>query len=157
MRPEMLRGLAALGVFLALIVSASYLTAYSISPDGYTVAEIERIEENPSPLEGLNISSRATILSVENQGAFYVAEIETASILVFRAGVPPPKRGDTILLRGTCWIESNGSIVVHEFYALDYRGSIIRSVPGILVFVILVFAFFRIDLGRLTFVERESE
>lgn len=63
-RPELLRGLAVLAIFLALIVSTDLFIPYSFEQAGYTVVDIRRLDENPLPLEGSEISSSATIVSV---------------------------------------------------------------------------------------------
>ncbi|MGY5871691.1 MAG: hypothetical protein RTV72_05570, partial [Candidatus Thorarchaeota archaeon] len=134
LRPELIRGLAVLGIFFVLIISTDFLYPYSSNPDGYTVVGIRRLDENPLPLEGSAISSSATIVSVTDQGSYYTAEVSEGVTLVFPSSMNPPEDGQRILLRGTSWLYSNGSILIHEFHVLDSSSSVIRSIPGILLF-----------------------
>lgn len=76
--------------------------------------------------------------------------------LVFPSDLNSPMVGQRILLRGTSWLHSNGSILVHEFYALDYSSSIIRSIPGIILFIVIFFMIFKVDFNRLAFVSRKG-
>ena len=154
-RPELIRGLAVLGIFFVLIVSTDLFFPYSFEQAGYTVVDIRRLDENPLPLEGAAISSSATIVSVSDQGSYYSAEVSEGVMLVFPASMNPPEEGQRILLRGTSWLHSNGSILVHEFYVLDRSSSIIRSIPGILLFIVLFFMIFRVDFSHFAFVSRK--
>ena len=156
LRPELIRGLAVLGIFFVLIVSTDLFFPYSFEQAGYTVVNIRRIDENPLPLEGSAISSIATVVSVSDQGSYHSAEVLEGVTLVFPATLGHPEEGQRIHLRGTSWLHSNGSILVHEFYALDYSSSIIRSVPGIVLFIVMFFMIFRVDFNRLTFVSRKG-
>lgn len=155
-RPELVRGLAVLGIFIVLIVSTDLLFPYSFEQVGYTVVDIRRLNENPLPLEGLAISSSATIVSAVSNGSYYFAEVSDGVTLVFPSTVGHPEEGQRILLRGTSWLHSNGSILVHEFYVLDYSSSIIRSIPGIILFIVIFFMIFKVDFNRLAFVSRKG-
>ncbi|MHA1930722.1 MAG: hypothetical protein ACTSV2_19295 [Candidatus Thorarchaeota archaeon] len=155
-RSELVRGLVVLSIFFVLIVTTDLLFPFAFEQAGYTVVDVERLNENPLPLEGSAISSHATVVSVMNQGLYYSAEVSEGVTLVFPSTMTPPEEGQRILLRGTSWLHSNGSILVHEFYALDYTSSIIRSIPGILLFIILFFMIFRIDFNRLAFIPRKG-
>jgi hypothetical protein len=156
-RPELLRGLVVLGLFFALIITTDLFLPYTFEQSGYTVVDIKKLEENPLPLEGREISSSATITAVVDNGTFYTAEVEEGATLIFPSAIGPPSVGERVLFRGTSWIGTNGSILVHEFYALDYSSSLIRSVPGIILFIVMFFMVFKIDLRRLAFVVRRSE
>jgi len=156
-RPELTRGLAVLGIFFVLIISTDFLYPYSYNPAGYTVVGIRRLNENPLPLEGAAISTSATIISVANHGSYFSAETSEGATLIFPSPLISPEAGQRILVRGTSWLYTNGSILVHEFYALDYSSSLIRSIPGIILFVVMFFMIFKIDFGRLAFVARKEE
>jgi hypothetical protein len=157
LRPELLRGLVVLGIFFAIIVTTDLLLPYSFEQSGYTVVDIRRLQEGPLPLEGREVSSSATITAVFDNGTFYTAEVEEGASLIFPSSIGPPSVGERVLFRGTSWIATNNSILVHEFYALDYNSSLIRSVPGIILFIVMFFIVFKIDLRRLAFVVRRSE
>lgn len=156
-RPELIRGLAVLGIFCVLIISVDFLYPYSMNPDGYTVVGIRQLTENPLPLEGAEISTSATVISISDHGSYFSAEVSEGVSLVFLSPQIAPDVGQRILVRGTSWLHSNGSIVVHEFYALDYSSSLIRSVPGIILFVVLFFMTFKIDFHNLAFVARKGD
>ena len=156
LRPELIRGLAVLGIFFVLIVSTNLLFPYSFEQAGYTVVDIRRLDENPIPLEGSAISSSATVLSVSDQGSYYSVEVSEGVTLVFPLTLGPPEEGQRILIRGTSWLHSNGSIHVNDFYALDTSSSIIRSIPGIVLFIVMFFMIFRVDFNRLAIVSRKG-
>ena len=155
-RPELIRGLAVLGIFFVVIVSTDLFLPYTVNPEGYTVVGIRRLNENPLPLEGLAISTTATIDSVVFDGNHYLAEVSENATLVFSSSIAPPEVGQRILLRGISWLYTNGSIRVQEFYALDYSSSLIRSIPGIILFVVMFFMVFKIDFRQLAFVSKEE-
>jgi len=139
-----------------VVVAVSFFQPYSIAEDGYTVVDVQRIQENPLPLEGREISSSATVMAVTNNGSFYAARIEGGLQLIFPSSGDHPENSQLILFRGTSWLSTNGSILVSEFYPLDYSVSLIRSVPGIILFVILFFMIFKIDFNHFAFVERRG-
>jgi hypothetical protein len=124
---------------------------------GYTVADIRRIEENPLPLEGREISSIATVVSVLDNGSFYSVPVAEGVTLIFPSAIGHPLDGQRVLFRGVSWVGTNDSIMVHEFYELDSSSSLIRSVPGIVLFAVLFFIVFRVDFSRLAFVPRRGE
>jgi len=153
-RPELLRGLGVLGIFFAVIVTTELLLPYPIEHARYTSIDIRKIKQNPVPFEGQEISSAATVSAVLSNESFSIAEVAEGVILVFPSSVGHPGEGDRILFRGTSRIHSNNSILVHEFYTLDYNSSLIRSIPGILLFLVMFFTVFTIDLNRLAFLTR---
>ena len=156
LRPELIRGVVVFGAFILLIVSVSFFQPYYIAENGYTVVDVQRIRENPSPLEGHLISSSATVLAITNNGSFYSAHIEGGIVLIFPSNGEHPENGQWILFRGTSWLSTNGSILVSEFYPLDYSSSLIRSAPGIILFIILFFMIYKVDFNRLAFVKRRD-
>ena len=155
-RSELLKGLTVLGIFLAVIVTTELLLPYPIEHARYTSIDIRRIIQNPVPFEGQEISSSATVSAVFSNESFSVAEATEGVILVFPSSVGHPGVGDSVLFRGTSWIYSNNSVLVHEFYTLDYNSSLIRSIPGILLFLVMFFTVFTVDLNRLAFVTRRD-
>ena len=153
-RPELLRGLTVLGIFFAVIVTTELLLPYPIEHTRYTSIDIKTIIQNPIPFEGHEISSAATVSTVITNASFSIAEVAEGIILMFPSLVGHPIVGDRILFRGTSRIHSNNSILVHEFYTPDANSSKIRSIPGILLFLVMFFTVFTIDLNRLAFVTR---
>ncbi len=153
-RPELLKGLTVLCIFFTVIVSTELLLPYPIEHARYTSIDIRKIIQNPIPFEGHEISSAATVSTVITNESFSIAEVAEGVILVFSSSVGHPREGDRVMFRGTSWIHLNNSILVHEFYTLDYNSSLIRSIPGILLFLVMFFTVFTIDLNRLAFVTR---
>lgn len=146
-----------LGVFFVIIVAASYLASHSISETGYTRVGIRTLSDEPLPLEGRNISSSATAISVVDQGSYSLIDTEEGVYLVVPKVLGVPVQGDHVLFRGTSWVASNGTVTVHEFHVLDASSSVIRSVPGIIVFVIMFFAVFSVDMEQLAFIVRREQ
>ena len=156
-RKELFAGVSAFVVFLVLVVSFSYMFPHSTEQAGYTVISISRLEDDPFPMEGVNISSSATIIQIDDSGTSTVAEIGEDTVLVFAASVGSPGVGDRILLRGVSWVATNGSITVHQFNVIDPNSSLVRSVPGIVVFALLFLVTYTVDGGRMAFVRRSEK
>ena len=158
-RPELIKGLGALGMFLALIVATGILLPFPITQSNYTFADLTRVEQNPLPFQERNISSRATVESILVMGGqSLVYTIENVPLQIDTFEAITLTHGDRIFFRGTLHTHNQSSItvVVHEFYVLDYRSSIIRSIPGIILFIVIFFFVFTIDFKRLAFVPRRS-
>jgi len=153
-RPEMLKGLIVLGIFFAVLISTELLLPYPIEHTRYTSIDIRKIIQNPIPFEGHEISSAATISTVISDESFSIAEVVEGVILVFSFSVGVPRESDCIMFRGVSWIHSNNSVLVHEFYTPDSNSSKIRSIPGILLLLVMFFTVFTIDLNRLAFLTR---
>jgi hypothetical protein len=64
--------------------------------------------------------------------------------------------GDSILLHGRSLIDSLGYIEVDEIHINDAIGPILRSIPGIIGFVVLFFLIFKIRFQKLAFVPRSE-
>jgi hypothetical protein len=139
-----------------MIVSTELLLPYPIEHTRYTSINIRKIIQNPIPFEGHEISSSATISTIISNESFSVAEVVEGVVLVFPFSVGVPREGDHIIFRGVSWIYSNNSVLVHEFYTPDSNSSRIRSIPGILLFLVMFFTVFTIDLNRLAFVIRRD-
>ena len=153
-RPKLLRGLTVLGIFFAVIISTELLLPYPIEHTRYTSIDIRKIKQNPIPFEGHEISSSATISTVIDDESLTIVEVAEGIILVFPSSVGVPREGARVMFRGISWIHSNNSVLVHEFYTPDSDSSKIRSIPGILLFLVMFFTVFTIDLDCLTFVTR---
>ena len=153
-RPELLRGLTVLAIFFAVIISTELLLPYPIEHARYTSIDIRKIIQNPIPFEGHEISSAVTVSTVITNESFSIADVAEGIILVLPSSVGPPKEGDRVMFRGISWIYSNNTVLVHEFYTLDLNSSLIRSIPGVLLFLVMFFTVFTIDLNRLAFITR---
>ena len=153
-RPELIRGLGVFGIFIALIITTSILAPYPVSLSEYTFVDLDRVRENPSLFYDRNISSTATVESVfiMRPGSLVITTEEVALQIQHNAwSTTGLVQGDRIFLRGTA---RNQTILVDEFYKLDYSSSIIRSIPGIILFIAMFFLIFTIDFKRLAFVPR---
>ena len=126
---------------------------FPIRHSNYASVSLVNLSESPTAFEGTNVSSRATIVSIIDYGSYSIAETVEGPSLSFSTGEIPPT-GVRILVRGVSWVLANNTISVHEFYTLDISSSVIRSIPGILLFTVLFFMIFRIDFGQLAFVPR---
>ena len=155
-RSELVKGVAVLSVFLVLMITTNILFPYPLEQSGYTVIGIKRLNENPLPFEGSPISTSATVVSVTNNGTHVIAEVVEGANLVFPISLGHPETGQRILLRGTSWLASNGSIEVDEFQVLDSSSSVIRSIPGILLFILLFFLVFTVDINQIAFKPKDG-
>jgi hypothetical protein len=163
-RPELLRGLIVLGLFFVLIVSTDLIAPYSFEQNGYTVIDLRRAVENPSPLDGHKVTSTATITGIMYFHPYTFIFVEEDIPLYYRGLLRDLANltvSDTIIFRGTFHISPNNLtsnyIVIREVYVLDYSSSLIRSVPGIILFVVMFFMIFTFDLKRVAFVLRRRD
>ncbi len=153
-RSELVKGMILLVAFFGLIVTVSLVPPYSTSQSGYTLIDIRRIIEAPSPLEGHKISSSTTITSIASQGFILIGNTTYGVLLVFAEPTGDLSVGDHVVFRGVSWVASNNSIIVQEFYIHQANSSTLRSIPGIVLFVMLFFGVYTIDLDELAFVGR---
>ncbi|MFW9808591.1 MAG: hypothetical protein ACFFE6_04330 [Candidatus Thorarchaeota archaeon] len=153
-RPELLKGLGILSLFILLTITTSLFIPYPISTSEYTFVDLDRVKEDPSTFNGVNISSTAIVESTFYlKPTTFVLTLEDVSLQI-RHGLddwPDIEMGDWLYVRGTY---RNGSVQVHEYYVLDYSSSIIRSIPGIILFVVMFFRIFTIDFRSFAFVSR---
>jgi hypothetical protein len=150
----MLKGLIVLGIFFAVLISTELLLPYPIEHTRYASVDIRKIIQNPIPFEGHEISSAATISTVTSDESLSVVEVAEGIILVFPSSVGHPREGDRVMFRGISWTYSNNSVLVHEFYTPDAISSKVRSIPGVLLFLVMFFTVFTIDFNCLAFVIR---
>ena len=154
-RPELMKGLGVLGLFLALTIVTSFLLPYPISYSEYTFVDLNRVTENPAMFDFQNISSKVTVESLlyMRPGTFvFTSEGVTLQIRHDAFESPEILPGDHLYVRGT--FRANQTIIVHEFYRLDYSSSIIRSIPGIIIFIVMFFYVFTIDFKHLAIIPR---
>ncbi len=155
-RPELIRGIALLAVFVVIIISSDTLFPYAIQQSEYVVVSVEQIKQNPTPFEGRNISSQVTITSIIDEGVYLVISKDYEIILTLSSSFGSVSPGERVYIRGVSWIQTNNSIAVHEIYVLDYNSSLIRSAPGILLFIIIFFSVFKIDIKQIAIVRRKA-
>jgi hypothetical protein len=159
-RPQLVRGFVILLLFIALIIPSSLFQPYPISTSEYTHVDLRRIRQDPPLVAELNISSSATVKSLlVMRGQSFVFTVENVTLLIRTDDLitEPLSSGDFIYFRGTLHTEPSLSVSVNEFRVLDRTSSIIRSIPGIILFIVMFFFVFTIDLKRLAFVPRRHE
>ena len=155
-----MRGIAILILFVALIIPSSIIQPYPISASEYIHVDLKRVRQDPSLIAGLNITSSATVESLlVMKGVSLVFTDENVTLMVHTddLNTHPLASGDFIYFRGTLHTEPSLYVTVHEFYVLDLTSSIIRSIPGIILFVVLFFSVFTIDFKHLAFVPRRRK
>jgi hypothetical protein len=153
-RPELVKGTTVLVLFITLIVASSILQPYPLTQSKYVSVDLELVKRNPDLFYGRNITSFATVEFVFYLHPNLVVSTAEGVFLQIRQGLyesPVVKSGDLVIFRGTFY---NTSVVVHEFHILDYRGVILRSIPGVVLFAVMFFCVFGIDLKHLAFVPR---
>jgi hypothetical protein len=158
-RPELSKGVAVIGLFLVLIVTTSYLQPHSLPISEYTFVDLKRVGQDPLLFDQVNISSTATVESIIlGMPPYHVFTLEEVDLQYLPYLRPNPEPGDRIYFRGTVYISNHSRpiVVLHEFYILDYSSSIIRSIPGIIMFVAMFFYVFRVDFKHLAFVLRRK-
>jgi hypothetical protein len=140
----------------------SILQPFPYTLSEYTFVDLKKVSQDPLLFDQVRISSTATVESVFFFGMppTYVYTLEEVD-LTYRPYVRQHRDlepGDRIFLRGLVYAsnESGPIVELHEFYILDYSSSIIRSIPGIILFAAMFFYVFRIDVKRLAFVLRRS-
>ena len=160
MRPELVRGIAVLILFVALIMPSSFLQPYPISFSEYVHVNLKTIQRVPPPVADLNITSSATVeslLVMEGVSLVFTEENVTLMVHTDDLDTHPLASGDFIYFRGTLHTEPSLSVSVHEFHLFGRTSSIIRSIPGIILFVVFFFFVFTIDFKRLSFIPRRRK
>ena len=143
-----------IGVFALLIFLSLWISSIPYSPlegDGYTPVDPNVLVANPSIYEDSAISTSITITDSYQIGNDSYFESEEGIVIVFQSGHPSLSSGDRVLLRGISQIQSRSYFVVEEFYVLDTSSSIIRSIPGIIIFLVLFFSVYTFDTKKLEF------
>ena len=157
LRPELIRGIGVLGIFLGVIITAGIFLPIPLSQSDYVSVDIQVAMYNHETFYQQNISSTATAGISFYLHPHFVVPTNEGVYLFFEGGIDSPEPeispGDTVYFRGTIY---NNSVTVHEYYDLDRTSSIIRSVPGIILFIVMFFMIFRIDFKRLAFVEKRG-
>jgi hypothetical protein len=159
-RPQLVRGFVVLLLFIALIIPSSLFQPYQISTSEYTHVDLRRVRQDPPLVSELNISSSATVKSLlVMNGESLVFTVENVTLLISTDDLisEPLSSGDFIYFRGTLHTEPSLSVDVNEFYVFDRSSSIIRSIPGIILFIVMFFSIFTIDLKHIAFVPRRRD
>lgn len=145
-----------LAAFLIFVVGYSALAPISMQTTEYAYIDLRSLPDHAADYEGRSISSAATISSVVTNASGSILETEEGVTLAITPTQEHPLLGQRIMFRGTSYLNTNNTVSVHEFYALDYNSSPIRSIPGIIIFVVLFLLVFSIDLRQLAFVRRAA-
>jgi hypothetical protein len=149
-------------LFLVLVISTDLLMPFSVEQNGYTVIDLRRATEDPLLLDGRNVTSLATVTRWL-PAPYYVALTEENVELSYRHVSYQPHVGDRVYFRGTFHVYYYNasltiiSVDVHDFYVIDENSTIIRSVPGIILFIVMFFMIFTIDFRRVAFVLRRRD
>ena len=155
-RPELLKGFGVLGLFLALIVATGILLPFPISQSEYMFLDLDIVRENPNLFYEQKISSKATVVTILYSDPYFIlTTTENVDLQIHETVITPIgiTEGDSIYFRG---IFRNQTVSVHEFYVLDSNSSIIRSIPGIILFCVMFFSIFTVDLKHLAIVQRRN-
>ena len=157
-RTELRNGLIVLVCFLVTIIMADLLLPSQIDLFEYQRINPEELTENPIMYEGELISTYGVITSVNNTipNSHYYAETEWGLILLIPSSDQQVQVEDRVNIRGTSLLVSNGYFEVTEMHITDQLGLLLRSVPGIIGFIILFFVFFKLDLHGLSFIPRSE-
>ncbi|RLI57502.1 MAG: hypothetical protein DRP09_03130 [Candidatus Thorarchaeota archaeon] len=155
LRPDLVRGSGVLVGFLLVVVITSAVMPYPVQTSEYVFVDIRLLAEDPQAFEGHSISSVATVVETSNVGSYVYVDTVEGTRLAIPSSEPIPAVGDRIMFRGVSSLQADSVIFVDEFYALDYSSSLIRSVPGIALFLVLLFMVFKIDWKHLALVRRD--
>ncbi len=156
-RPELLKGLAALLCLLLVVVVTETITPDPFQLTQYTQINPNRIRENPAHYEGMQVSLSVWVNSTQDYDTEHVLVNTVEDIpLLYPTDLDSVDQGDRLLLRGVSRVESLGYIEVVDAYILDTTSSPIRSIPGIILFVMFLFYVYRLDVRRLVFLPRRD-
>ena len=157
-RTDLRNGLIVLVCFLVTIIMTDLLLPSQIDLFEYQRIDPEDLTENPISYEGERISTYGIITSVNNTlpNSHYYAETEWGLILLIPSSDQQVQVGDRVNIRGISLLVSSGYFEVTEMHIADQLGPLLKSVPGIIGFVILFFVFFKLDLHGLAFIPRSE-
>jgi hypothetical protein len=161
-RPELVKGVSVLILFLMLTITISIIHPIPISQSEYKHVDLDRVSLSPLLFDELNISSSAIVESViviwPIAHVITTEEVDLQIRLSVSEPLPELTQDNRISFRGTVHAinESLFIVQIHEFRVLDSSSSIIRSIPGIVLFVVMFFVVYTIDFKRLAFVPRRK-
>jgi hypothetical protein len=154
-RYELFRGIIILLGLVGFIILSDLIFTDYFSTSDYASVKPEVLINNPEEYEDVLISTIVRVESVQNHSSeFYLVETIEGITLLSPVELGGYNQEGDVVLRGRSHLASTGYVEVSEFYILDSSAAIMRSIPGLLVFIVIFFLIFRIDIGDLAFVPR---
>jgi hypothetical protein len=158
LRPELRNGLLVLCCFLLTVIATDFFIPNQLDLFDYQIVNSDDLVENPSGFEGKLISigvSISTISSSNSTIEYYAITSKNITLLV-PFSLSLLQEGDRANIRGISLLQSQGYIEVHDLHVADSVGPILRSIPGIIGLVVLLFMIFRLNLRKLAFEPRSE-
>ena len=157
-RTELRNGIIVFVCFLLTILSVDWFIPKQFNFHEYQRIDPKDLVMNPDIFEGEHVSTYGTISSVNVSfpSSAYYAETDLGLVLLIPYSNQQVRVGDCVNIRGISLLVSNGYLEVTEMHIADQLGPLLKSVPGIIGFVILFFAFFKLDLHGLAFIPRSE-
>ncbi len=140
---------------LMLVISLSFNSVLIPPSDSFEYHRIEAflISENINRLEDVKISTTVTIFSSSNDSSLANAYVTDEGLTILFSNMTYVVRaGDIVILRGICKIESEGVILVEDYHVQNEWSSPLRSIPGFIIVLGLLFTSFKFSKGRMAFV-----
>ena len=124
----------------------------------YQLVDSKELVDNPSKYEGKLVSTVGLIASINSSASLSanIVETEYGLIIFIPYSLGHVQVGVRVDVRGRVLLISNGYIEAIEIHIADPMNSILRSIPGIIIFVILFFVYFKIDYQRIAFIPRSD-
>ncbi|MDF1540781.1 MAG: hypothetical protein P1Q69_17930 [Candidatus Thorarchaeota archaeon] len=148
-------------IFMVFLVSTIVIND-SLNPNAISFGEFLNVEANavitePFNYEGVAISTRIVVADIINYDEnFSLLETVEGLTLLYSISLGNVTNGSEIIIRGISYLASRGYVEVQEVHFLDRSSSLIRSIPGLVVFVIMFFSFFTVNLRKLAIEPRRK-
>ena len=156
LRKELAIGLTALLCLFSIIIITEGLTPTPLPVYEYLEIDAETLLSNPSQFEGVRITTGVTIVNVTNSTdpSYMLLETHEGLNLLYDVMLGPLQPGSSPSVRGISYMASQGYVEVLEIHFVDENNSLIRSIPGVILFLVLFFMIFSVDFRKLGFVAR---
>ena len=146
-------------ILLGFSVISNILTFYqdTVAISRFQEVKTSNLLTSPKKYEGKEISFGEQIkLIIFNYSTNdYILQTEKGLKLIILS-IDILNVGVQAYFRGKSYLVSKGVIEVYDFHVRN-NNSIILSFPGVVVFILLFFSVFKIDLKRLSFISRKEE
>lgn len=157
-RTELKKGITVLILLLLVVLITETFSPDPIQTSEYVQVSSIRVRDNPSLYEGKKITITINVISVEVFDAQHNQISSTESIMcLYPNNFETVQSGERLIIRGICRIESLGYVEVTDTYSIDILSSPIRSIPGIILFAILLFYVYRFEVREFVFLPRRTE
>lgn len=130
----------------------------SLTETTYTLVDATYLFGNPTLFESEKISTSVTIKSqYQENTTYHIYSTDEGFLVRCPSTLPELQPGDHVAIRGVSEIIAHNEVDVQQLEVIYPSVSIIRSVPGFILFLVLFFWMYRFDFRLMKFVRRHEQ